>query len=96
MGNFFEPLVSYRFILSLIFTAMFGYGLFEAWMTYRNIYTFLEQNYGRYRLHRVFAKTVRYLAVGAPLWRFWPHLLAITVLCAASLIASIEAWRLSH
>lgn len=96
MDGFFEPLVSYRFILGLVFTGMFAYSLFEAWSTYRNVYKFLEQNYGQYRLHRLFAKTVRYVLVGAPVWRFWPYHLAIVLLCGATLVASIEAWRLSH
>lgn len=96
MGRFFEPLVSYRFILGLVFTALLAYGLLEAWMTYSNIYKYLEQNYGRYRLHRVFAKYVRYVVVGAPIFRFWPHLLAILLLSTAWVVATIEAYRLSH
>ncbi|GEM_PF-3639704 len=96
MGSFFEPLVSYRFILGIVFTAMFAYSVFEAWQSYANIHKFLEQNYGKYRLHIVFTTYLRYILVGAPLWKFWPYLFLIVILCGASLVASIEAWRLSH
>lgn len=94
--RFFEPMVSYRFILSVVFTAMFVYGMVEAWMSFRSIYLYLEQNFGRYRLHRVFLKYIRWLLVGAPLWKFRWIWLQILLLSSAWAVLTIEAWRVSH